>query len=285
MRWRRIIFGLIALIALCGLAGFFLHMAYRPVTLSRTEIYKGVFLTVDELPKSIHGNGKIMIVEVHWDTPGIRIANRPFDYQFSPENPISPHYDLEFADLGIRRLDAEVLVNTAIYMPGELYNAWPGRPVRTLETLVVNGRLSHVHEHSYLLFWDEQGNVHLQNTKPPNEESLSLAVTGIGLQGIQVRGGEAVYGALDGKEHLGARTFIGVDPLKRILYLFAYEKVSGYYMIQRAIEEGAIFGGQLDTGTATHLIIGKGARGVKSHTGIRSMRPIGPYLTIQAEPL
>ncbi|MEX0323062.1 MAG: hypothetical protein AB3N63_12940 [Puniceicoccaceae bacterium] len=285
MRWRRIFFGLIAALLLCLVVVGFLHYTYRPAPLSRTEIYKGVFLTVDELPKSSEGRGKMMVVEVHWDTPGVRIANRPFDYQFSPENPISPHYDLEFADLGLRRLEAEVLVNTAIYIPGELYNAWPGRPVRTLETLVVDGRVSSVHEHSYLLYWDALNNVHLQQTKPPSEESLANAVTGIGLQGIQINAGQAGYGALDGKEHVGARTFIGVDPLKRILYLFAYEKVSGYTMIDQAVRQGVIFGGQLDTGTATHLIIGKDARGVKAHTGIRSFRPIGPYLTIQAEPL
>lgn len=285
MRWRRILFGLFSLILLCALALAFLHLTYKPVSQSRTEIYRGVFLTVEELPKSPEGSGKVMIVEVHWDTPGIRIENRPFDYQFGPENPISPHYDLEFADLALRRLNAELLVNTTMYVPGELYKAWPGKSVRSLETLVVDGRVSNVHQHSYLLYWDELDNVHLQQTKPPSEESLANAVTGISLQGIPISGGQIRLSAQGGTDKHIARTFIGVDPIRRILYLMAFENVSGSYMIYRAQQEGVIFGGPVDSGTSTHLLIGKNAKGIKSHTGIRNMRPLGPYLTIQAEPL
>jgi hypothetical protein len=285
MRWRRIFFGLFSLLVLIGLAGLFLHMAYRPVLQSRTEIYSGVFLTVDELPKSSDGSGKVMIVEVHWDTPGIRIANRPFNYQFSPENPISPHYDLEFADLALRKTYASVLMNTCIFQPDAIMKSLPGRPVRALDTVVVDGRVSHVHEHSYLLYWDELMNAHILQHKPPDEESLANAVLGLGLQGIQVNEGMASYRALDSKEDTYSRTFIGVDPIKRILYLMAYENVSGYLMIDLAVREGVIFGGQLDSGSSTNLLIGKGAKGIKAHTGIRNLRPLGPYLTIHAEPL
>ncbi len=285
MRWRRIFFGLFSILVLIGLAGFFLHLAYRPVTQSRTEIYKGVFMTVDELPKSSEGSGKVLIVEVHWDTPGVRIANRPFDYRFSPENPISPHYDLEFADMALRRTQAAILMNTCIFQPDAILKSLPGRPVRALDTVVVDGRVSHVHEHSYLLYWDELMNAHILQNKPPDEESLNNAVIGLGLQGIQVNAGMARPGALSGKHDSYSRTFIGVDPIKRILYLMAFENASGYVMIDRAVREGVIFGGQLDSGSSTHLLIGKGARGVKAHTGIRNLRPLGPYLTIHAEPL
>ena len=285
MRWRRIFFGLLAILVLCFIAAAFLHFTYRPAPISRTEIYKGVFLTVDELPKSSEGSGKVMIVEVHWDTPGVRIANRPFDYQFSPENPISPHYDLEFADLALNRTQAAVLMNTCIFQPDAILKSLPGRSVRALDPVVVDGRVSHVHEHSYLLYWDELMNVHMLQSKPPDVDSLANAVHGLGMQGIQVNAGTAGYGALDGKDDVYSRTFIGVDPLKRILYLIAFENASGYVMIDRAVREGVIFGGQLDSGSSTNLLIGRKASGIKAHTGIRNLRPLGPYLTIHAEPL
>lgn len=285
MRWRRIFLGLVTAVAVCLITGIFLHLTYKPVTQSRTEIFKGVFLTVEELPKSSQGSGKVMIVEVHWDTPGIRIANRPFDYQFGPDNPITPHYDLEFADLALRRNHAAVLMNTCIFQPDAILKSLPGRSVRAVDTIVTEGRVSHIHEHSYLLYWDRLMNAHMVPNKPPDAESLENAYMGLGMQGIQISGGSAGYGALDSQDDVYSRTFIGVDPLKRILFLIAFENASGFVAINKAVEAGVIFGGQLDSGSSTNLLIGKNARDIKPHTGIRNLRPLGPYITIHAEPL
>ena len=70
----------------------------RPDTTPRREIYRGVFLTIEELQKGPGGSGKAMIIEVHWDTPGIQINNRPYSFPVRTGDPHSPHYRLALAD-------------------------------------------------------------------------------------------------------------------------------------------------------------------------------------------
>ncbi len=257
----------------------------RPDTTPRKEIYQGVFLTVEKLLEGSGGSGMAMIVEVHWDTSGIQINNRPYAFPVRTGDPHNPHYRLAYADFSLAKEDAEVLINTTLYTPHRFYKSIPGMPVRSVETLVTNGKISHVHPHSYLLYWNHLKESHILTSKPPDSLSLGKAVTGIGLNGVQVRHGEAFYGAIANLDHQSARSFIGIDPVRNILYLLAFENVSARTMIDWAVDAGVIHGGQLDTGGATQLLIGRDARGITPHTGIRNWRPLGPYLTIQANPL
>lgn len=262
-----------------------LYVVFRPAPMARQEIFQGVFLTVEDLAGSDQGTGRIVIAEIHWDTPGVRLVHRDFDKAFSPQDPASPHYRLTFADWALMRHQPAILVNTTRYFPEAYLRSLPGMPVRSLETLVVDKQVSHLHDHSYLLYWDREGAAHMLTRKPPDPESLAAAVLGIGLQGIQVNEGRAAYNALSSLDLVGSKTFLGVDPERRILWLFAFENASGRLMIDRAVAEGVVFGGQVDSGDGTSLLVGFGANGVLPHTGIRYRRPLGPYLKIYAEPL
>lgn len=50
----------------------------------RREVFGGVALTVEDTKLPSECNGKVMIVEVQWDYPGVRIANRPYSFSQSP---------------------------------------------------------------------------------------------------------------------------------------------------------------------------------------------------------
>jgi hypothetical protein len=267
------------------LCAFSLFWILRPSVMDRREIYRGVFLTVEKVRQQEHGSGRVMIIEVHWDTPGVSFANRRFDFPIDPANQDNPHYRLAYADWALLRKGASVLINTTIFHPDSLASFLPGYPVRSNETLVVEGEVSHIHAHSYLLYWDKQGEVHLQRSKPPDPGSLSEAVTGIGLQGIPVSEGQQRHRAIDHHEELFSRTFIGVNPGRKVLYLLAFEKASAFYMLDKAVEAGVIYGGQVDSGNSTNLLIGWNAAGILPHTGIRHWRPLGPTLTVFADPL
>lgn len=267
-------------LCLLGLACFALLWLLRPRVQPRTEIFKGIFLAVEET-----SGGRLMIAEVHWDTPGVRIANRQYSFPIETDNPASPHYRTALADWALLREGAAVLMNTTLFLPDTRKTFIPGYPVRSNETLVVDGAVSHVHDHSYLLYWDAAGDVHLQASKPPSAESLSAAVTGIGLQGIPVSRGEARHHAVGNRDEAHARVFIGVDPERKILYLLAFEEATADEMIERAVAAGVQFGGQVDGGSSTNLLIGRNAEGVPPHSGIRGWRPIGPYLVVHADPL
>lgn len=285
MQWRKWFNRLLILGGLSGLLMIALHLLLRPSPLPRTEIFRGVYLTVLDLPSSADGGGRVMITEVHWDTPGIRLQHRPYDYFFSPENVVSPHYNLSFADWALFRHKPAVLVNTTRYTPEGIMDSFPGMPVRSLETLVVDGQVSHLHEHSYLMFWDAEGEAHMQTTKPPSPENLEAAVLGMGIQGVSINTGSVNRYAVSNQELAYDRTFIGFDPTQNILFLLAFEKATALLMTSVARDAGVLFGGMLDSGDATSMVIGAGARGLLPHTGIRNRRPLGPYLLVYADPL
>ncbi len=268
-----------------AVAAFGLFLYLKPPLMPRTEIYRGVFLTVEEVPEGPDGRGRAMIAEIHWETPGIRLAGREYSFPVDPANPITPHYRLVPADWALSREGAAVLVNSAGYKPETSYRSLPGMPVRAMETVVVDGQPSRVHKHSYLLYWDKDMEVHLQQQKPPDAASLEAAVLGIGLQGIPILNGKDRGQGLDHLELVMPRTFIGVDPDRKVLYLLVFEHASGHFMLSRAVEAGVQYGGMLDSGDATHLLIGSKAKGIHSHQGIRNWRPLGPYLTVFADPL
>lgn len=282
---RRLLFLLLGAALLPTVALLFLFFLLKPSARPSLEIYHGVFLTVEELEDGIDGAGAMMLIEVHWDTPGVRIENRAFDYQVNSNDDAGHHYDLKIADVALRQSGAAVLMNTNLYHPASRLRSLPGTPVRSVETVVVDGVVSHVHEHSYLLYWDAKMDSHMVLSKPPSPESLNDAILGLGMQGVQVQSAQARYHAMGDLDKVEPRAFIGIDPNKRILYLMAFENVSGRFMIDRAVQAGVVYGGQLDSGSSTHLLIGENAKGVKAHTGIRNLRPLGPYITVYADPL
>ncbi|NQY12394.1 MAG: hypothetical protein HRT81_00845 [Henriciella sp.] len=285
MPWRRILFGFVATFILGVSVAIFVLAHRTPDAQVRTEIYRGVYLTVEDLPETHEARGKVMIVEVHWDTPGVRIENRPFDFDVRSDDPTGAHYKLQFADAALWRSGAAVLMNTCLFHPGSITSAIPGKAVRSIETMVVDGEVSHLHEHSYLLYWDAAMAAEFLLEKPPSADSLDRATLGLGVQGVQVRNNQPVPIALSSVDEVFARTFIGIDPEARVLYLMAFEHVSGHYMIDRAVRAGVVFGGQLDSGSSTNMLIGPDARGVGAHSGIRNLRPLGPYMMIFADPL
>jgi len=262
-----------------------LSLIVRPSALEKTEIFDGVFLTVEDYPRGGPVRGRVMIAEIHWDTPGIELAHRDFSYPIIPSDRKAPHFRTIPADLALSREKASLLMNTTLFGPNSLPSLIPGYGVRSLETIVIDGFPSHIHEHSYLLYWDSHDNVHMLRQKPPGIEDIEKAVLGIGLGGVQIAEARAAYNAIGSLEESMARTFIGVDPFRKILWLMAFEKSTGRFMIDRAVEEGVVYGGQLDGGSSTNLLIGSGAKDILPHTGIRSWRPIAPYLIIRANPL
>jgi len=280
MKFRRWMIRMFLLALIPVILGILFVFLLRPSLLERTEIYKGVYLTVEELP-----DGRAMIAEVHWETPGVQIGQRDYDFEFSPDNSHSPHFRLTLADMALWREAPSLLVNTTRYMPHEPMDSLPGMSVRTLETLVVDGRLSHVHEHSFLIFWDREMNARLQSSKPPSAQNLETALQAMGVQRVDMNNGQIGSFTREETDELYDRTFIGVNPEKKVLYLLVMENVSRYYITLRALQAGATFGGEVDSGNSSTLLVGKGASGIRAHTGIRNLRPLGPYLTVRADPI
>jgi hypothetical protein len=278
--FRFLLFSLVGLacLGLCLLLVFFVILS--PKNLPRQEIYRGVFLTVEEIPEEF-GKGKVMIAEIHWDEPGVELYFSPFRQNDSQGR----HFTLLPADYLRWEADLDLMVNTTRYYPEEWWQSWPLRSVSSLETLVWDGTVSHIHPLSYMFGWDEDENFIYQNSKPPSAEFLVQLKWGMGVQSVSIHNGQIREGALDRNIVYDARTFLGVDPVDKVLWLIVGETISEIGMNTIATKQGVIVGGQLDTQDASNMIIGSDASGVRALTGIRGRRMLGGTMGVRAERL
>lgn len=278
MRMLIVILAVGLLVAIGFWVFFFVYL--KPDNLIRQEIYRGVYLTVEDIPGQ-YGKGKVMIAEIHWDEPGVELYFRPF----RPRNSGEMHYTLMPADYLMRDADLDLMINTTRYYPEEWWKCFPGKQVNSLETLVWNGRVSHIHRHSYMFGWNEKEEFLYEATKPPSPAFLDQLKWGIGVQSITLNEGMIREAALGKNVVRDARTFLAVDPDEKILWLIVGERISELGINMIALRQGAIIGSQLDTQDASNMVIGSGARGVKSMTGIRGRRMLAATLGIRAEPI
>ncbi|OKH18753.1 phosphodiester glycosidase family protein [[Limnothrix rosea] IAM M-220] len=284
--WLLGISGVSCLLVLGAIAGL---RSLRPaLTEDWQPIYQGVDLLVTEIPDNL-GKGRMMAVRVQWDTPGLEMQHREPDFPL-PAEPWNQTegdrlFKLTLADWALQRQQPSIFVNTTRYTPHQIWRSIPGNAVTTLETLVIDGQASHQHKHSYLLWWDKAGNARIETNKPPTTEILQTAVLGIGVQGVSISEGQARPGAMSGFADPIPRTFMGIDNTNKYLYLIAFEEITDAGMVEMAIALGVQDGAMVDSGDATHLLIGKDAKNITAHTGIRNRRPLAGYLLIFAEPL
>jgi hypothetical protein len=262
-----------------GLGVFYVKvLPARPRPMDWTPVYRGIEMRCDDA--ATRGK-RLMALRVNLDEPTLEIVMRPLDAGAVSQR---GHYFLTFGAWERYRNGYQVLMNTTIYAPGEKWKSYPGQVVRAVDTVVAGGRATHIHEHSYLLWVDQSGAPRMETKKPPPPASIAAARWGIGLQGVQVGGGKPRYQAVEQHGAADARSFIGFDGNRR-LYLIAWESATPREMIDTALRLGVEWGGQLDSGSATHLLLGADAQGVRPLTGIHGARPLGPYLGIRALPL
>lgn len=275
-------------LGVCLLGAIALFQSLRPpLTVGWQPLYEGIDLQVSPIP-SQYGKGRMMAIRVKWDTPGVEINHRQPDFPFTqvPWQWKSGYlFRLEVADWALERHKSAIFVNTTRYTPFRPWESFPGNAVATVETLVMEGKASHAHRHSYLLWWDKFGNAHQELTKPPSQAVLDAAVLGIGMQGVSIANGQARPGVNSQVAKPIPRIFMGIDNANKTLYLIGFEEITDVGMVDMAIALGVQDGGMVDSGDASHLLIGEQAKGVRAHTGIRNLRPLAGYLLIEATPL
>jgi len=260
--------------------GLFLRWFLTPGPMPRTEISPGVFLEVREFDRPGLVEGRVMIAEIHWDTPGLEIVMRPFDEDLLSKG---KHYRLSSPSLHVLQEDYLLLMNGTLSNPAAWYHSFPGCAISSNETVVANGVWSHVHDHSYLIWWDAEGNGHFEQSKPPSQDSLRRAVNGIGVQGVAVADGQLRDSALagPGSDRLDSQSIIGLDPERRVLWLLAFQNASVREAAGVAIEAGARFVGRLDSGDASTMIVGPRADKILPFSGFRQKRFLGNYIAVK----
>ncbi len=252
-----------------------------PLSADWRPIFRGIEYRCDRIGP---GSDRVTALRIDLEDPTVRIELRPVDPALAAED---RHYRLAIPDWERVRHGYDILLNTVLYEPGEIWRAIPGLPVRALETVVVDGRPTHLDPHSYLFWSGREGRLHASRTKPPHPDQWRNARWGLGLQATQVVEGKVHMGALGdvSKSSRHGRTAIGHDQSGRRLFLVAAEGATSWELADTMAAWGVFLGGELDGGSSTWVLFGSRAAGLLAGAGIRGGRPLGPYLGIRAQPI
>jgi len=244
-----------------------------------TEIYEGVTYGSERL-ETAGGAGLVHWVRVDLAARGIELYVTPLDPQAVAQG---WQFRLKRTGKAVREGKLAVAINATMFSSDSGWLPMAGDLARALETTVADHHVSHVWEHTYLLWFEDDRTPHLETTKPPPESVLSQARWAIGGQGVGLAGGKVnermEYSPLD------SRTAVGIDRDNKLLFLAVFEKSSPRTALEKLAELGAKEGMLLDGGDSTSMALGGQARGVRPGVLTAGWRPVATHLGIRARPL
>jgi exopolysaccharide biosynthesis protein len=183
----------------------------------------------------------------------------------------------------VRRQRLAVAVNACLFTSDSGWVPLPGDLARSVETVVADRQANHLWEHTYLLWFDDELTPTLETTKPPSEDVLSRARWGVGGQGVGLREGRPRPG--QSSEQADARTAVGIDRERRLLFLAVFESATPWRALDKLAALGAREGMLLDGGSSTSMVLGDGASGVRSGSLMGGWRPVATHFGVRARPL
>jgi hypothetical protein len=252
----------------------------RP-TASPTEIYQGVTYGCERLAVDEQGSGLMHWVRVDLTAPGIELYVTPLDPQAVERG---WQYCLQRTATVVNKEQLAVAINATLFGSESGWIPMVGDFARSSDATIANYVVSHVPEHTYLLCFDEQLAPCLETSRPPNDSVLRRSRWGLGSRGaVLLRDGRIFRDAP--RKPTDARTAVGVDSKKRLLFLAVFENASPSRALDKLTQLGAVDGMLLDGGNSTSMAIGGNAHGVRPGVLIGRWRPVATHFGVRARAL
>ncbi|MGH7214690.1 MAG: phosphodiester glycosidase family protein [Tepidisphaeraceae bacterium] len=241
-------------------------------------IFQGVEYLCERLPETPLSGGLMHLVRVDLTTPGLELYFSPLEGDAVAEG---WQYRLKWAPwfAGRRNLSASVTATRTEAKSSKFFT--PGDLARSVETIVSEGVINHVHDYSYLMWFDENLLPRIEN-KPPPAEALRRAKWAVGGQQVTISNGKVSQFA---GPAVDKQVFIGFDRAKKVLFLAAFEKASRIAAGEILVAHGCMDGMNLDGGDSTGMFLGEEARNVRPGTLILPNRGIATFVGVRAPPL
>ena len=244
-----------------------------------TEIFQGITYGREQLDETLEGRGHLDWIRINLTASGIQLYVTPLDlgalvrgWQYRLRR-ISNVVDAEHLAVAINGTLFTSSSFAGFRMVGDLANS--------VETVVADHVVSHVWEHTYLLWFDDQLTPHLDYWKPPKPADLARAKWGIGGQGVGLQAGRVRSG---NDRRLDARTAVGIDQQRKLLFLAVGENISPRLILQKLAGLGATDGMLLDGGSSSAMAIGQGAVGIAEGVLDGGWRPVATFFGVKAQP-
>jgi hypothetical protein len=246
-----------------------------------TEIFQGVVYGCERLAPGEEGRGVIHWVRVDLNAPGIELYVTPQDPDARQQG---WQYRLRWVTSVVRQEKLAVAINGALFTSNPTWRPrLPGDLARGVETVVSDHVVSHVWEHTYLLWFDDRLTPTLETTKPPSPKVLAAAKWGIGGQGVGLQGGKLRH--INSRVPDAARTAIAIDRERKLLFLAVGATVSPNLILATLARLGAKDGMLLDGGGSTSMAVARDQPGRAVETLVGGWRPVATQVGVRARPL
>ena len=247
---------------------------------SATEIFEGVTYGSARLEITPEGGGLLHWLRIDLSAPGIELYVTPLD-------PAAVAQGWQYRLRPIKEVIASeglaVAINGTLFTwDGPRWLPRSGDLARAVETVVADHVVSHVWEHSYLLWFDGQLTPHLRAAKPPQPSELAMARWGIGGQGVGLQHGQVWPGSSRDPD---ARTAVAIDQARKLLFLAVAENMSPRRLLQELADLGGKEGMLLDGGDSSALAIGEGSQAIAPGILYGGWRPVATYFGVRARPV
>jgi hypothetical protein len=192
-------------------------------------------------------------------------------------------YRLRWIRAVVDRERLSVAINGMMFTSASIWKLrLPGDLAKGVETAVSDHVVSHVWEHTSLLWFADDLTPHLRASKPPMPSELARAKWGIGGQAVWLQAGQVWRGS-DRKPD--SRTAVAVDEERKILFLAVGESISPRLILQKLADLGAKQGMLLDGGGSSSVAIGEGARHIRPGVLYGGLRAVATHVGVRARPL
>jgi exopolysaccharide biosynthesis protein len=156
-----------------------------------------------------------------------------------------------------------------------------GDLARSMQTLISDHVIAYGLWGASLLWFDAELAPHVLQSSSAAEPVLTRAKWAVGAHVLQLHNGQVLWA---GDSTADARTAIGIDQPRKLLFLAIAERISQPRMLHMLADLGARDGFLLDGGGSSAMGIGQGSTGIPATVLLGAGRPVATYIGVRAPP-
>ncbi len=258
------------------IGGWFVWRYHGPA--APTEIYRGITYGCERAPDTAESGGLVHWVCADLNVPGVSLYVTPLDPDAVSHG---SEYKLKYTSTAVAEQQLAAGVNATLFASDSWLIRLPGDLASSNETVVADHVVTHVHAHSYMLWWGDDLMAHVETTKPPSVVAIRKAKWAVSGQQVVLFNGSVVTGpGLTDK-----RTMVAADPEGRRVWAACFDQASYRYAAFFLAEKGAKIGVMLDGGTSVAMAVGESAKNVRAGTVTGNWRPVATHFGFLGTPL
>src|SRR6202048_3110075 len=217
------------------------------------EIFAGVTYGCERLAITDEGGGLVHWVRVDLTAPGVELYVTPLDPAAVARG---WQYRLREIEDVVARERLAVAVNATYFAtePGP-WLRFSGDLALSMQTLISDHVIAYGPWGASLLWFDAELAPHVLRPRSAVEPVVGRAKWAVGAHELELQNGQVVWG---GDSTADARTAIGIDEARRLLFLVVGERISQARMLHILADLGAKDGFLLDGGGSRAMAIGQG---------------------------